>query len=165
MLLVAARIVQGIAGALVVPNSLAILETAFHGEARGIAIGRWAAWSGVSTALGPLAGGLVVDAASWRFVFLSVVPFALIAAWIAFRHPVASAGQRKRDETAPLDYLGAALATFGLAGIVGGLIAGPDSGFSRLPVMAALVIGVVLLAAFVFQESRARAPLLPLDVF
>lgn len=164
-LLVVARIVQGIAGALVVPNSLAILETAFHGEARGVAIGKWAAWSGVSTALGPLAGGLLVDAASWRFVFLSVVPFALIAAWIAFRHPVTSTGQQTGRKASSLDYAGAALVTLGLAGIVAGLIAGPEGGFTRLLVVAALVGGVSLLAAFVFQESRAAAPLLPLDVF
>src|SRR6476659_9416002 len=74
--LVAARIVQGVSGALVVPNSLALLETTFHGEARGVAIGKWAAWSGISTAVGPLAGGLVIDRASWRFVFFSIVPFA-----------------------------------------------------------------------------------------
>jgi EmrB/QacA subfamily drug resistance transporter len=164
-LLVAARIVQGIAGALVVPNSLAILETTFHGEARGVAIGKWAAWSGVSTALGPLAGGLLVDMGSWRFVFLSVVPFALIAAWIGFRHPVTNSEQRRKGETSSLDYLGAALVTLGFAGIVGGLIAGPDGGFTRLPVVAALVGGLLLLAAFVFQEHRATTPLLPLDVF
>ena len=162
-LLVAARIAQGIAGALVVPNSLAILETAFHGEARGVAIGKWAAWSGVTSALGPLVGGFISDVASWRFVFVSVVPFALAAAWIAFRHPVTT--QRKKTDAAPLDYLGALLVTLGLAGIIAGLIAGPESGFTSLPVIAALVAGALLLAAFVFQQSRAQAPLLPLDVF
>jgi EmrB/QacA subfamily drug resistance transporter len=164
-LLVAARMIQGFAGALVVPNSLAILETTFHGEARGVAIGRWAAWSGVSSALGPLAGGLIVDVASWRFVFLSIVPLALVAAWIAFRHPVTNADRHRKSGGSSLDYVGATLVTFGLAGIIGGLIAGPESGFTSLPVITALVAGVALLAAFVFQESRASAPLLPLEVF
>jgi hypothetical protein len=91
------------------------------------------------------------------------VPFALAAAWIAFRHPVTT--QQKKGEASSLDYLGAALVTLGLAGIIAGLIAGPESGFTSAPVIAALVAGVVLLAAFILRESRARAPLLPLDVF
>ena len=162
-LLVAARIAQGVAGALVVPNSLAILETAFHGEARGAAIGQWAAWSGVTSALGPPVGGIISDAASWRFVFVSVVPFAVAAAWIALRHPVTT--RRKKIEAAPLDYLGALLVTLGLAGIITGLIAGPESGFTSLPVIAAFVAGILFLVVFVLQESRAHAPLLPLEVF
>jgi EmrB/QacA subfamily drug resistance transporter len=165
MLLVAARVVQGTAGALVVPNSLAILETTFHGDARGAAIGRWAAWSGVSTAIGPLAGGLLVDLGSWRWVFVSVIPFALAAAWIAFRHPGSNGDKDRKHAQTKLDYLGAVLVTLGLAGIIGGLIAGPENGFTSVPVMAALVAGIVFLAAFIFQERRASAPLLPLDVF
>lgn len=164
LLLVVARILQGIAGALVVPNSLAILETTFQGEARGVAIGRWAAWSAVSTAGGPLVGGWLVDAASWRFVFFSVVPFALIAAWIAFHHAPATVGKNKKDSSS-LDYAGAVMATLGLGGLIGGLIAGPDSGFTSPLVIAALASGVIFLAGFVFVESRASRPLLPLDVF
>lgn len=163
ILLIVARVIQGIAGALVVPNSLALLETTFHGEARGAAIGKWAAWSAVSTALGPLAGGWLVDAASWRFVFFSVVPFSLAAAWIAFRHE--SAAGKQKHEGSSLDFAGALLATFGLAGIVGALITGPDAGFTSPVVLAALVCGIACLAAFVFVESRTRTPLLPLDVF
>jgi len=164
VLLIAARVIQGIAGALVVPNSLALLETTFHGEARGIAIGKWSAWSAVSTALGPLAGGWLVDAASWRFVFFSVVPFALAAAWIAFRHASAADKTRMR-ETSSLDYAGGVLATLGLAGVVGALITGPDAGFTSPVVLALLIAGLLLLGGFVFVESRARTPLLPLDVF
>ena len=162
-LLIAARVIQGVAGAMVVPNSLALLETTFHGEARGAAIGKWAAWSAVSTALGPLAGGWLVDTASWRFVFFSVVPFALAAAWIAFRHE--SAAGKQKHEASSLDFAGALLATLGLAGVVGALITGPDAGFTSPVVLAALVGGIACLAAFVFVESRARTPLLPLDVF
>ena len=164
-LLIAARVVQGIAGALVVPNSLALLETTFHGEARGAAIGKWSAWSGVSTALGPFAGGWLVDAASWRFVFFSIVPFAVAAAWIAFRHASAAEKTTKSQSSSSLDYAGAVLATLGLAGVVGALITGPDAGFTSPLVLASLIAGLLLLGGFVFVESRAQTPLLPLDVF
>lgn len=162
VILVVARVLQGIAGALVVPNSLAMLETHFAGHERGVAIGRWAAWSGISTAVGPLAGGWLVDATSWRFVFVSVVPFALVAAWVALRHAVG--GDRKKVSK-PIDYLGAILVTLGLAGIVGALIAAPDRGFTSTLVVAIGAIGVVLTIAFVVAESRVDNPLLPLDVF
>lgn len=163
-LLVVARVVQGVAGALVVPNSLALLEETFHGEARGVAIGQWAAWSGISTAIGPLAGGWLVDAVSWRFVFFSIVPFAIVAAWIAFRHDSSGSTKRKRESTS-LDYGGAVLCTLGLAGVVGALITGPDKGFASPLVIALAVAGISLLGVFVFVESRASTPLLPLDVF
>ena len=84
--LVALRVVQGAAGALLVPNSLAMLDTAFAGEERGAAIGQWAAWSAVSTAAGPFAGGWLVDALSWRWVFSAVILFALVASVIVVRH-------------------------------------------------------------------------------
>src|SRR5438552_14386529 len=112
MLLVIARVIQGSAGALVVPNSLAILETTFAGEERGLAIGRWAAWSAVSTAGGPLLGGWLVDVASWRWVFFSVVPFALASAWIAFRH--SAPREERQSAAAHLDYFGALLITLSL---------------------------------------------------
>ena len=164
-LLIAARVVQGIAGALVVPNSLALLETTFHGEARGAAIGKWSAWSGASTALGPFAGGWLVDAASWRFVFFSIVPFAVAAAWIAFRHASAAEKSTKRQSSSSLDNAGAVFATLGLAGVVGALITGSDAGFTSPLVLASLIAGLLLLGGFVFVESRAQTPLLPLDVF
>ncbi|HEX3158609.1 MAG TPA: MFS transporter [Gemmatimonadaceae bacterium] len=162
------RVVQGAAGALVVPNSLAMLETAFRGQARGVAIGHWAAWSAVSSALGPLAGGWLVEAASWRWVFVGVAPLALAAAWSAWRHvhavepPLSSSESRSR---APVDAAGAVLVTLGLAGITGALIVGPDAGFRSPGVLAALVAGVACLVAFVAVERRAAQPLLPLEVF
>lgn len=163
VLLVVARVAQGIAGALVVPNSLALLETAYVGEARGTAIGRWAAWSAVSSALGPLAGGWLIDATSWRFVFLFVAPFAL-AAVVA----VGFAGSVRRDaqrETKRVDYAGAALVTLSLSGIVGALIVGEDMGFRDARVLSAAIGGILLFAAFLVVEHRAKNPLLPLDVF
>ena len=164
ILLVTARVVQGIGGALVVPNSLAILETTFHGNERGVAIGRWAAWSGISSAIGPLAGGWLVDAASWRFVFVVIVPFALAAAWIVFRHS-ASEKRETPASSRSLDYKGAILVTLALGGIVGALIAGPESGFGSPLVVALLATGVALVAAFLFVESRTVNPMVPLDAF
>jgi len=162
-LLVVCRILQGISGALVVPNSLALLETAFTGEARGAAIGRWAAWSAVSTALGPLVGGWLVAEFSWRLVFLCVAPLAVAAA-IAVNIGAPACDDEPRD-TASVDYVGAALVTLGLAGLVGALIAGPDGGFGRPSVLLAGVGGVALLGVFLVVEARMRHPLLPLGVF
>ena len=169
--LVILRLLQGTAGALLVPNSLAVLETSFQGDERGAAIGQWTAWSAISTALGPLAGGWLVDAGSWRWVFASVVPFALGAAWIGTRH--APAGEtppaRRQAGAHQLDILGAALVTLGLAGVVGALIVGPDWGARHPAVLGAGIGGVALLAAFVLQERRLgrqdAQPLLPLHVF
>jgi EmrB/QacA subfamily drug resistance transporter len=166
--LVALRLLQGVAGSLLVPNSLAMLETSFQGEERGAAIGQWAGWSAVSTALGPLAGGWLVDAASWRWVFASVVPFALGATWVAVRH--APAGEPRLARAAgAVDYLGAVLVTLGLAGVVAALIVGPARGFRTLPVLGAAALGVVLLLGFLaYERQQGRhggAPLLPLGVF
>jgi EmrB/QacA subfamily drug resistance transporter len=162
IVLVACRLAQGVAGALLVPNSLAMLEAAFEGEDRGAAIGQWAAWSAVSTAIGPLAGGLLVDSLSWRWVFAAVAPFGLGAAMISHRFVVdgdSKAASPKRD------VLGPVLITLGLAGLIGGLTAGPDSGFTSPLVLTALVGGVALIVAFLFVERRSASPLLPLDVF
>lgn len=162
VILVAARVVQGIAGALVVPNSLAMLETAFSGKARGVAIGRWAAWSGISTAIGPLAGGWLVDAASWRFVFVSVVPFSIAAAWIALSRSDVTKTKFSKER---LDYAGAILVTLGLAGMVSALIVAPDAGFGSALTLTLGLGGMLMLVAFVVMESRAKNPILPLDVF
>ncbi len=159
--LVVARVLQGAAGALVVPNSLALLETTFHGAERGAAVGHWAAWTAISAAVGPLVGGWLVDAANWRWVFVCIAPFAAAAvAAVGVGHRA----QREHAARPPIDYLGAALVTLGLAGVVGALIVGPDAGFTGL-VLAALVGGMALLIVFVFVESRSKAPLVPLDVF
>jgi EmrB/QacA subfamily drug resistance transporter len=159
-----ARAIQGAAGAMLVPNSLAMLGDAYSGEERSVAIGRWAAWSAVSTAVGPLLGGSLADASSWRWVFAVVIPFALVAAWMAWRHRAACvANQGKRH--IPVDYAGAALVSLGLAGVVTGLIAGPGTGFDHPPVVAALGLGTLMLAGFGLVEAHKASPLLPLDVF
>jgi EmrB/QacA subfamily drug resistance transporter len=161
-ILVVCRLLQGVAGALLVPNSLAMLEAAFEGEDRGAAIGQWAAWSAVSTAVGPLAGGWLVDALSWRWVFAAVAPFAIGAAVIAQRFMREDANATKSRR---LDFTGSALVTLGLAGVVGGLTSGPEWGFTHPLVLVALIGGLVLLAAFFNVERTSAAPLLPLDVF
>jgi EmrB/QacA subfamily drug resistance transporter len=180
--LVLLRVVQGAAGALVVPNSLAMLESAFQGDERGEAIGLWSAWSAVSTAVGPLLGGWIVDAASWRWVFAGVVVLALAAAGIIARHETTSAaspaGTPARDAIASpaagpaaghVDYTGAILVTLGLGGTIGALIDGPHRGFGSPTVLAAGLGGVILLGAFVVVEDRVARrgaqPLLPLAVF
>ncbi|MDB4889626.1 MAG: major facilitator superfamily 1 [Gemmatimonadetes bacterium] len=162
IVLVACRLAQGVAGALLVPNSLSMLEAAFEGEDRGAAIGQWAAWSAVSTSIGPLAGGWLVDSFSWRWVFAAVAPFGLGAALIAHRSVVdgaSNAGSAKQDVIGPI------LITLGLAGLIGGLTAGPDSGFTSPLVLTALIGGIALIVAFLLVERRSASPLLPLDVF
>ncbi|MGH7657259.1 MAG: MFS transporter, partial [Gemmatimonadales bacterium] len=168
VVLVILRVLQGAAGALLVPNSLALLEEMFVEEDRGTAIGQWAGWSAVSTAAGPLFGGWLVDAGNWRWVFASVVPFALMAAWIALRR-MPEGSMRTRDESSSLlrdlDIAGAALATLGLGGLIGALISGPGRGFTDPLILILLIGGTILLAGFVAVERRARFPLLPLDIF
>lgn len=172
--LVLLRVIQGAAGALVVPNSLAMLESAFQGDERGEAIGQWSAWSAVSTAAGPLLGGWIVDVASWRWVFAGVVVLALVSAGIIARHEIAPAEtptRKDRARTAPghVDYTGAILVTLGLGGTIGALIDGPHRGFGSPSVLAAGIGGAILLGAFVVVEGRVAGrgaqPLLPLAVF
>lgn len=166
--LVMLRVVQGAAGALLVPNSLAMLDMAFDGEERGAAIGQWAAWSAVSTAVGPFAGGWLVDALSWRWVFSAVIVFALIASVIVTRHiaeeelPIPTSG---RAASWRIDYLGATLGTLSLAGVVGALMSGPAIGFTDWRVLAAGIGGVVFMAMFILVERRVVKPILPLTIF
>jgi EmrB/QacA subfamily drug resistance transporter len=159
--LVTMRLIQGAAGALLVPNSLALLETVFAESERGRAIGQWAGWSGATTALGPLLGGTLLEVTSWRAIFAVVAPFALLAAWLAQRGVPAARSEGSRR----VDYAGAALATLGLAGVIAMLISGPAAGFRTWWVMGSGAAGAALVAAFVLYEGRAEAPLLPLTMF
>jgi EmrB/QacA subfamily drug resistance transporter len=162
-LLVTARVLQGIAGGLLVPNSLALLETTFTGEARGVAIGHWASWSAISTAIGPLVGGWIVDATSWRFIFVVVIPFAIagaVAIMIAGRSVKEKAASKES-----VDYAGASLITLGLGAIVAALILGPDRGFTALVPSSLGGAGILFLAGFFIVEHRSKHPLLPLTAF
>jgi EmrB/QacA subfamily drug resistance transporter len=159
-LLVAARLFQGAAGALLVPTSLALLDTSFVPADRNVAIGQWAAWSAVSTGLGPLLGGGLVDLASWRWVFAAIVPLPLVGAWIAHtRLPRAP-----RPPARPVDVRGAALVSAGIGLVVWSLIEGPRRGGTPV-VLAAGAVGLALCVGFLFVEARAPDPLLPLSLF
>jgi EmrB/QacA subfamily drug resistance transporter len=157
------RFVQGAAGAMLVPNSLAMLEASFSEEERGTAIGRWAGWSAVSTAIGPLAGGWIVDAASWRWVFACIAPVAVAAALLALGG--AEESRRRASADKHIDYFGAALIVTGLGALTAGLIDGPTRGFGSPLILALLVAGIVLLISFGVWEHRTKRPLLPPELF
>jgi EmrB/QacA subfamily drug resistance transporter len=156
--LVAARALQGVGGALLTPGSLAMLQAGFDPEDRAAAIGAWSGLGGVATAIGPFAGGWLVAAASWRWIFLLNLPIAGLTL-LAARHVPES-----RDTTMPpgLDIAGSIAAAIGLAGITWALI-GADSGASG--VSAAAVVGVASLIAFVVIQARSPHPLMPLDLW
>ena len=159
--LIAARFVQGGGGALLVPSSLAIISAAFPQETRGRAIGTWAGFSALTTAAGPILGGMLVDASSWRAVFFINLPLAAVTLAIAFAHVPES-----RDDAAHgLDWRGGLLATLGLAALAYGLTAAAQRGWEDAAVLASLVASALALVAFVGWEARAAAPMLPLGLF
>lgn len=159
--LVAARAVQGVGGALLVPGSLALLAASFAPEDRGAAVGAWSGLAGVATALGPFLGGWLVDAVSWRLVFLINVPLAAVAVFLTLRHVPES---RDPDASHRPDLAGALAATVGLAGVVFALIEWPADGASALVVLSGAV-GVAALVAFPFIERTRAQPLVPLGIF
>lgn len=162
LLLIAARAVQGVGAALLVPGSLALISAAYtDDQARGRAIGTWSSFSAITATVGPVAGGWVVTHASWRWLFYFNVPIGALVLALASR-----AVPETRDEAAPrtMDWGGATLVTLGLGLVVYGLIdAGKVAGSSGE--IALIVLGVVTLALFVFVESRLAAPMVPLALF
>jgi EmrB/QacA subfamily drug resistance transporter len=161
-LLVAARALQGIAGALLVPSSLAVITATFPAEERGAAIGTWTAWAGIAMVIGPLGGGLLVDNASWRWIFAINVPFVL--ATLAL---VRAAVPESVDDasTHRIDHVGALFVALGLAGPVFALIEQPTYGFADPIVYLPGLVGAGLLVAFVLHERRSDHPMLPLVLF
>ena len=160
--LIACRALQGAFGALLTPSALAVIVATFSREERGGAIGSWTAWSGIAAVVGPLAGGFLVEAVSWRLIFVINVPF-VVATLILVR--IAVPARASGIGHARVDWLGAALAFFGLAGPVLALIRQPAAGSSSLQVWAPALGGLVLLALFVVHEQRTRSPMLPLSLF
>ncbi|MEM1116066.1 MAG: MFS transporter [Bacteroidota bacterium] len=161
--LVAARAAQGVAAAFLVPTSLALVSAVYpKGEARGRAIGTWAGFSALTTALGPVAGGWLVDAFSWRWVFFLVLPPALLTLGLALWRVPAS---RPEAADGPLDLPGAALAASGFGVAVYGLVAAGESGWGDPVVLGCVAGGLALLGAFVWRQARAEAPMMPLDLF
>ena len=162
-LLVVARALQGIAGALLTPASLAIIVAVFPESERGAAIGSWTAWGGIGYLAGPLVGGQIVDVVSWRWVFAINVPLALIT--LALSSSYVPAGRERSGPRAKVDVIGALLCGLGLAGISFGLIEQPVLGWGDPLVSVPLVAGVVMFAAFIAYELRVPAPMLPLTLF
>jgi EmrB/QacA subfamily drug resistance transporter len=159
--LIAARALQGAAGALVTPSSLAIIVGAFAPSERGAAIGSWTAWGGIAAIVGPLAGGWIVDQVSWRWIFALNVPLVLVTLGLILAAvPPAPVRSGRR-----VDVVGAALCAVGLAGIVFGLIEQPHYGWGSPVIFVPLILGVASFAAFVGYERRASAPMLELELF
>ncbi|MFZ0374342.1 MAG: MFS transporter [Xanthobacteraceae bacterium] len=160
--LITARAVQGAGAALLIPCSLAIIGAAFDEAERGKAIGTWAGSSAVASAMAPMLGGWIVDHFSWRWIFLINPLLALPTIWIAYRHVPES---RDPEAKPGLDWRGTILVLAGLGGLAYGLIALPSSGWRDPIVLASLLGGAVLLAAFLFVERASAAPMLPLGLF
>jgi EmrB/QacA subfamily drug resistance transporter len=159
-LLIAMRAVQGVGAALLVPGSLALISASFDEQERGRAFGTWAALSGVASALGPLLGGYLIDRFSWAWAFAVNVPLAAVVLAITWKHVPES----RRADAAPLDLPGAVLATLGLGGLVFFFTEAPTRGWGALPVLLALAIAVLALAAFFFVERARSAPMVPLTL-
>ncbi len=160
--LILARAVQGIGAALLVPGSLAIISASFDANRRGRAIGTWSGFTSITSAIGPVLGGGLVQYASWRWVFFLNVPLAAIVLVVLFWHVPES-----RDEAAQgrLDWRGALLATIGLGTIVYGLIEAGSLSFLHPLVLSILAIGIVVFAAFIWLETHIANPMISLSLF
>jgi EmrB/QacA subfamily drug resistance transporter len=159
--LIAARALQGAAGALVTPSSLAIIVGAFAPSERGAAIGSWTAWGGIAAIVGPLAGGWIVDQVSWRWIFALNVPLVLVTLGLILAVvPPAPVRSGRR-----VDIVGAGLCALGLGGIVFALIEQPHYGWSSPAIFVPLILGIVALVGFVVHERSAKEPMLKLELF
>ncbi|MFL5402215.1 MAG: MFS transporter [Gemmatimonadales bacterium] len=159
--LIAARAVEGLGGAMLVPTSLALLGAGFPAERRGRAIGKWSAFSAAGAGIGPVLGGWLIQVASWRWVFWINIPIAVATLVITTR----SVPESRDRQAHHLDLPGAALATLGLGGLVFGLLEGPRLGVVNPAILTGLIGGALLLATFVVVERRAPEPMVPLDLF
>ena len=159
--LIVMRVLQGVAGALLVPSSLALIISSFPPDKQGKAIGKWTAWTGIAYILGPLLGGLLVDVYSWRLVFIiNIVPVA-VTLWLM-------RALRDIDEPsveATVDITGALLCAFGLGGVVYALIEQAHYGWANPQIYLPLLVGLAALAVFVWHERRTAKPMLPLKLF
>jgi len=161
--LIAARALQGVAGAILVPGTLALIMSVFPEDERGRAIGTWTAWTGVATVIGPLAGGVLLGVGSWRWVFgISLIP---VAATLFLIPRALPAELDQPSEPGRLDFLGAVLCALGLAGLVFALIQQPTKGWRDPQVAVSLVVAAVMLPAFVWHEHRTSSPMVPLSMF
>lgn len=159
--LIAARAIQGIGAALLIPGSLSILGACFEGDARADAIGNWSAFTAIAPAAGPVLGGWLVQHISWRWVFFINPPIAAVVIVLGYAHVPES----RAESTGRLDWPGAITATIGLAGLVTGALEMPRLGAHNPLVWGSLVFGMLVLAGFLLIESRSRAPMIPLSLF
>ncbi len=158
--LIAARAVQGVGAAMLIPLTLTLLSAAVAPERRGVALGAWGAVGGLAIAIGPLVGGAVVEGASWQWIFWLNVPIGVALLPFAWSRLTESRGPATR-----LDLPGLVLASLGLLGIVFGVVRGNDHGWTSLTVLPPMLAGGLLVAAFIAWEMRAPEPMLPLQLF
>jgi EmrB/QacA subfamily drug resistance transporter len=158
--LVAARAVQGIGGAMIMPLSLVLISEAFPAERRGAILGAWSAVAGMGIAAGPLIGGAIVDGISWEWIFWVNVPVGLVLIPLSWRMLTESRGPYDR-----IDPLGFVLVSGGLFGIVWALVRGPSQGWSSGEIVTALVLGTIVLLAFIVWELRTSMPMLPMRFY
>jgi EmrB/QacA subfamily drug resistance transporter len=159
--LIIARSIQGVGAALLVPGSLSIISTSFDEQERGQAIGTWSGFTAITTAIGPVLGGWVVEHVSWRWVFFINLPLAAAVMAISlWRIP-----ESRSPISGRLDWVGAILATLGLGGVVTGFIESVNLGWRNPVVFGSLIAGTVSLVTFVWVETHVRAPMLPLALF
>ncbi len=161
--LIAFRLIQGAAAALVMPSTLALLTTSFRGEERGAAIGSWASWGAVAAAVGPPVAGVLIGSVSWRAIFFLSLP--LVAAAIAIGVQAVEESRNEQLTARHIDLLGAALAALGLGGLSFALVQGPAFGWGSGTVLVAAATGLLALAGFYWQERRTDSPMLPLQLF
>ena len=160
--LVGARALQGVAGALLVPGSLAIVAATFEGAARGKAVGTWTAWTGIATVLGPAGGGALVEALSWRAIFWVNIPLIAVTVGLTLN---AVRESRDPDAFRGIDWAGIGLSAAGLAGPVFALIEQPSRGWGDPLVWASMAAGIVCFGLFILREAGARHPMLDLALF
>jgi EmrB/QacA subfamily drug resistance transporter len=160
--LIVFRGIQGMAGALLTPASLAMLTATFSGTARGNAIGQWTSWTGISFIIGPTIGGWLVDVSTWRVIFLINIPISAVTLLILMR---LGGMHQKRREDLRVDVWGAILGTAGLGLVVAGFIEQPQLGWSDPLIVGAFLSGTLLLVAFVVYELHTPMPMLPLRLF
>jgi EmrB/QacA subfamily drug resistance transporter len=160
--LIAFRAIQGVGGALLIPGSLSIITVFFSPGERGTAIGTWSAFSAITTALGPVLGGWLIENVSWRWIFFINVPIAAAVLTILFLRVPESRGSMSNGK---VDAAGGLLATLGLGGILFGLIESSNMGFGSPVVISSIILGVLALIAFVVVEMRAESPMMPTGLF
>jgi EmrB/QacA subfamily drug resistance transporter len=160
--LVAARIVQGVFGALVVPAALAVIVLTFPADKRGAAVGSWTAWSAIATVVGPLVGGKLIDAASWRWIFAVNVPVIVATLGLVF---IAVPQRPHAGPRTPIDWPGAALSFLALAGPTLALVRQPQSGWGAPDVLIPGLAGIAFMALFLWREATTAHPMVPLSLF